>query len=275
MSSNINVKRNIAFIYDFDRTLSKKDMQSYGLFKKFGINDEKAFWEKSNNEEDSDRILSYLRLLTENSKKIKRQDLVECGKDIEFFEGIDTWFDRINKFCEEKGFTPKHFIISAGQKEIIEGCKIYDKFQAVYASEFHYNKDGYADWPKNIINYTMKTQYLFRINKGQLTDDKLNKGMPENERDVAFDRMIYIGDGYTDVPAMKLVKQLGGHSIAVYTDLSATENYKAIKNIIEFDRVNYVCKADYRENSELDQTVKTLIEYITRKSIYKNVDEIK
>lgn len=275
MNSSINRKKNIAFIYDFDRTLSKNDMQSYGLFKKFQIEDEKAFWEKSNNEKDSDRILSYLRLLLERNKKIKRNDLVECGKDIEFFEGIDTWFERINNYCEQRGFKSKHFIISAGQKEIIEGCKIYDKFEAVYASEFHYNKKGFADWPKNIINYTMKTQYLFRINKGQLTDDKLNKGMPENERDVAFDRMIYIGDGYTDVPAMKLVKQLGGHSIAVYDDLSTTENYKAISNIIEFDRVNYVCRADYRKDSELSNTVKTLIDYITRKSIYKDVDKIK
>lgn len=275
MSSNINKKKNIAFIYDFDRTLSKEDMQTYGLFKNFGISDEQAFWNKSNNEEDSDRILSYLRLLVEKNKKITKKALVECGKNIEFFDGVETWFERINKFCEERGFSPRHFIISAGQKEIIEGSKIYNNFETVYASEFHYNDQGFADWPKNIINYTMKTQYLFRINKGQKNDDKLNKGMPENERDIAFDRMIYIGDGYTDVPAMKLVKHLGGHSIAVYSNLNKTENHNAIRDIIEFDRVNYVCKADYKEDSELDKTVKTLIDYITRKSIYKDVDKIK
>ena len=255
----------IAIMYDFDKTLCTKDMQEYTFIPNLGI-DANKFWTDANKLRQNnkmDQVLTYMYLMfqktTNNNTTIKRNYLNKIGKDIELFPGVSTWFDRINKYGKKHGVTIEHYIISSGLKEIIEGSVIGKKFKQIYASEFLYNEDGNAVWPKIAVNYTNKTQFLVRINKGILdisNDDDLNKKMLEDAKRISTSNMIYIGDGLTDVPCMKLTKDGGGVSIAVYTEKSM----KIAKSLYDDGRINYAAKADYKEGSNLDTIVKKTIE---------------
>jgi 2-hydroxy-3-keto-5-methylthiopentenyl-1-phosphate phosphatase len=252
----------IALMYDFDKTLSPKEMQEYTFIPELGINPEE-FWSASNGlakEYKMDRILAYMYLMISKSnsanKSIRRNDFVNMGKGIEFFPGVEEWFSRINDYGREQGVSIEHYIISSGLKEIIEGSSIKKHFKEIYACEFHYNGSGVADWPLLAVNYTGKTQFLYRINKGVLDvsdDDSINKFIPEDKRRIPFRNMIYIGDGLTDVPCMKLVRSNGGQSIAVYKKKAGVEE------LLKDNRVNYIVRADYSQGSHLDSLVKTII----------------
>jgi hypothetical protein len=220
-----------------------------------------------------DPILAYMYLMLKKARDadipIRRENFVSLGHDIGFFPGIDEWFDRIDQYGRECGVAVQHFIISSGLKEIIEGSRIRDKFTKIYACEFHYDANGVADWPLLSVNYTTKTQFLFRINKGVLdgTDsDALNRYVPEEDRPVPFRNMIYIGDGLTDVPCMKLVKANGGHSIAVY----GKNNRKKVEELLVDRRVDFLAPADYGPGKDLDVLVKRIID---RMSIVQDLYE--
>ena len=183
------------------------------------------------------------------------------GKDIKLFSGVDKWFERINNYGKELGVKVEHYIISSGVKEIIEGTLIGKQFKEIFASEFYYDELGHAVWPKIAINYTNKTQYLMRISKGVLdlsNDVDINKKMDDKERRILFDNMIYIGDGLTDVPCMKLTKDNGGVSIAVYN----TKGKEVAQELYDEGRVNYIARADYSEGSKIDSFVKKNIQAI-------------
>jgi hypothetical protein len=189
---------------------------------------------------------------------INREAFVQLGKDIRFYPGVETWFPRINAYGDSKGVEIQHYVISSGNKEIIEGSSIYRYFKKVFACEFLYINDN-AVWPKNVVNYTTKTQYLFRINKGALDmseDDRVNQSIPHDERTVPFRNMIYIADGLTDVPCMKLVREKGGASIAVY----GRGKKPTAKQLFADGRVDFYTKADYTENSEFDIIIRKLID---------------
>lgn len=262
------VKPVIAMMYDFDKTLCTKDMQEYSFIPKIGMESE-AFWNEANilsKEEKMDRILAYMYLMltkaTAARQRIWRDDFVQLGPDLEFFSGVENWFKRINDFAENLDITIEHYIISSGLKEIIEGCNIYKNFKEVFACEFLYDINGVACWPKNAVNYTTKTQFLFRINKGVLdlsNDDALNKYTPEDDRPIPFRNMVYIGDGLTDVPCMKLVKSNGGYSIAVYKEGEKTK----VEDLILHERVDFITPADYSEGMALDKIVKDIIAKMT------------
>lgn len=255
----------IALMYDFDKTLSTENMQEYGFIPNIGMKSE-DFWslsDKLSKEEKMDRVLSYMYLMVRKSKdnhiSIRREAFVKLGKNIEFFNGVENWFARINEYGKQLGVIIEHYIISSGLKEIIEGCSIHNQFKEVFACEFHYDENGAADWPKTAVNYTGKTQFLFRINKGVLDlsdDDSLNKFIPNDERIIPFRNMIYIGDGLTDVPCMKLVKVNGGQSIAVYRP----KKKKDVENLLKDRRVDFIVPADYTEDSELDKIIKMIID---------------
>lgn len=265
----------IAIMYDFDKTLCTRDMQEYTFLPNLGI-DANKFWSEANElrlESKMDQVLAYMylmfRKMVDNNRSLKRKYLNEMGKDIELFPGVLEWFDRINEYGKSLGFEIEHYIISSGLKEIIEGSKIGNKFKCIYASEFFYNEDGNAMWPKLAVNYTNKTQFLIRINKGILDisdDNKLNNKMLENDRRISTSNMIYIGDGFTDVPCMKLTKENGGVSIAVYTD----KNCDTAKKLLNDGRINYMIKSDYREGSEMDQIVKKTINCMAINTELKN-----
>ena len=260
----------VAIMYDFDKTLCTKNMQEYSFIPNVGLS-EKEFWEGANDlskKLQMDGVLAYMwKMIVEskrNSRSIHRKDFVELGKALEFYDGVTEWFDRINSYGKECNVQVEHYIISSGLKEIIEGSSIYKKFKEVYACEFMYDENDIACWPKNVVNYTTKTQFLFRINKGvsDLSDDKtLNDYIPEDERRVPFRNMIYIADGITDVPCMKLVKVNGGYSIAVYQKAKKDQANELLMN----KRVNYISPANYKEGSELDRLIKQLIIEISLK----------
>ena len=255
----------VAIMYDFDKTLSTKDMQEYGFIPNIEVSS-KQFWgevEAMKKSEGMDSILAYLRhMLKKASEKgvpVTRDAFVALGKDIEYYPGVEDWFERINEYGKENGVTVEHYVISSGIKEIIEGSSIKKHFKKIYACEFLYDENKVAVWPKLAVNYTNKTQFLFRINKGVLDvwDDKdLNDYVPEEERRIPFRNMIYIGDGLTDVPCMKLVKANKGQAIAVFRK----RKKEVAAQLISENRVDFITEADYREGSELDTIVKTVIE---------------
>lgn len=266
----------IAIMYDFDKTLSTRDMQEYTFIPNLGIK-ANEFWNEANKlrkDYDMDQVLCYMYLMIkktlENNQKLKKDYLNQMGLNIELFKGVIEWFDRINEYGARLGFKIEHYIISSGLKEIIEGSQIGNKFTKIYASEYLYDESGNATWPKLAVNYTNKTQFLARINKGILEipeDDKLNEKMQEEKRRISTSNMIYIGDGYTDVPCMKLTKDHNGISIAVYTD----KNKDMAKKLLLDERINYMVPADYRENSEIDKIVKKVIKKMALETELKNI----
>ncbi len=254
----------IALMYDFDKTLCTKDMQEYTFIPNVGM-DAKAFWAEASalaKDNGMDGILAYMLLMIRKAqaanKPITRKSFVSMGEGIELFPGVEGWFERINRFGREQGVKVEHYIISSGLREIIEGSSIFREFTRVFACEFFYDASGVACWPKNVVNYTTKTQFLFRINKGVLDlaeDVALNRYTPEDDRPVPFRNMIYIGDGLTDVPCMKLVKANGGYSIAVYRPRSKSTG----QELLQDDRVNFALPADYSEGCSLERTVQQII----------------
>ena len=263
-------KPKVALMYDFDKTLCTKDMQEYGFIPALGMTAD-DFWSQVNvltDVEEMDGILAYMFLMVERSREknvpITKDYFHDLGKGIEYFKGVESWFDRINKYGEEAGVELEHYIVSSGIKEIIEGSSIAKYFNKIYACEFMYGEDGTIKWPKIAVNYTAKTQFLFRINKGVLKVDsqsagRLNCYTPENNRRIPFRNMIYIGDGITDVPCMKLVKANGGQSIAVYGN---ERGKMCAYGLLNADRVNHVVSADYSEGSDLENRVKAILKKI-------------
>lgn len=270
-------KIRVAICYDFDKTLSQNDMQSYGFIKRIGM-DIDDFWAECARftaKHTSSNILSYLYMILEKCKekgiKPTKEFFMDCAKDIEYFNGIDTYFDNLNKFAESKGVILEHYIISSGLKEMIEGSKIAKHFKEIYACSYAYDENGEAFWPAIDINYTNKTQFLYRINKGiySPTDSSVNNFMAHDERPIPFENIIYIGDSETDIPSMKLLRAKHGISIGVYNADSLPDYYKAL---INQNRVDYIAKADYSENSELVNILKEIIETMYHKDKLKKLN---
>ena len=263
-------KPTVALIYDFDGTLSPGNMQEYDFIPAVGKSN-KEFWHEANSlaeEQDADGILTYMAKMIQEAKSkglsLRREAFQESGRRIQLYEGVKEWFSRINAYGEERGVRVVHYINSSGLKEIIEGTPIADKFRKIYACSFLYNVDGIAYWPGVAVNYTNKTQFIFKINKGveSVYDSTLvNRYIEERERPVPFSNMIYVGDGTTDIPCMRLVKNFGGHSIAVYNPQDKGAR-KDMATLIRDNRVNHVCSADYREGAEMDIVVKAIIDKI-------------
>jgi 2-hydroxy-3-keto-5-methylthiopentenyl-1-phosphate phosphatase len=269
--------KHIAIAYDFDGTLAPGNMQEHSFIPSLGI-DPKDFWtevKKMARENDMDEILSYMELMIQKAGNknipVRRKDFEKYGKEISFFEGVEDYFERINKYARDRGINIDHYIISSGLREFVKGTKIAKYFKNIYASGFKYDANGVATWPALAINYTNKTQYLFRINKGinnSYDNTEINKFKTELERPVPFSRMIYIGDGETDVPAMKMIKYQGGTAIAVYNPkVRAKKDKRSSKQICEElinqNRADYIAPADYREDSDLDKVIKLVIDKIS------------
>lgn len=257
----------LAICYDFDKTLSPTDMQAQGYIQSVGY-DVEEFWEKTNalaqaNEMDSN--LAYMYVMMDEARGrllFNREKLEEYGSRVQLFPGVDGWFDRINEYGKERNVKVEHYIISSGLKEMIDGTSIAKKgaFTKVYASSFYYDDRGMAVWPAQVINYTNKTQFLFRIEKGVLdiNDEAVNEYFePENMR-VPFRNMVYIGDSDTDIPCMKLVNINGGHSIGVYNP--ENQNKDRVHKMLRDNRIRYFAPADYSYGSEIDKLLKAIID---------------
>ena len=262
----------IAIVYDFDGTLSPQPMQEYTVLPKIGI-EPAAFWKqvhKEATETGSDPMLVYMRLMMEklyknDDVKITRDDFSAMAEKIQYFPGVDSWFPRINAYVKKRSDASvkvQHYIISAGQKEILEGVSIRKFFKQIYASEYHFNQYGIATFPKLLITDTSKTQFLFRINKGKESlSESINDHMPESARPIPFQNIIYIGDGMTDVPSMALTKKSGGHAIAVFNPKTAKTKGTCVR-LLDAGRVDFIAPADYREASKLASRVELLLDSV-------------
>jgi 2-hydroxy-3-keto-5-methylthiopentenyl-1-phosphate phosphatase len=260
----------IAMVYDFDGTLSPKSMQDYTLLPEFDIEEHK-FWGEVETEvsaSGADAMLVYMRILLEKARdkkiKIRREDYRQLAQRIEYFPGVEQWFDEINRCVRESGrdIQIKHYIISAGMHEILEGISIRKHFARIYASEYHFNSDGVADFPNRVINDTNKTQYLFRINKGkEEANQSINEHMNEAVRPIPFSNIVYIGDGLTDVPCMALTRRQGGHAIAVYR-AEDRNGRKTCRTLLAAGRVDFIAEADYKSDSNLFRRAKLLLNAI-------------
>ena len=254
----------VAFLYDFDKTLCTTDMQDYAFIPSLGMTPSE-FWALANGfgrQHRIDGILAYMYTMIREAERknlpFTRQDLVQKGRSIVLFPGVQDWFRRINEFGRSQGVQVEHYIISSGLREIIEGSSISGEFKEIYASEFYYDETGRPVWPKLAVNFTAKTQFVYRINKGVLdvSDDKtLNDSMPDDSKRVPFTNMVYMGDGLSDVPCMKMMRAYGGQAIAVYQD----SNRVGVEDLLAKGRVDFIFKADYSEGTALDLTVKNII----------------
>ena len=258
----------VALIYDFDGTLSPRNMQEFSFIKALGMKADE-FWRKTGSlskKNDASGILCYMKLMLDEAKSkgisLQKKSFRKFGHEVELFNGVKDWFLLINKLGLEKGLTIKHYINSSGLKEMIEGTDIAHEFERIYACSFLYNVDGVAEWPAVAVDFTTKTQFLFKINKGidSVSDDKkINEYVPEDQRPIPFKRMIYFGDGATDIPCMRMVKQNGGYSVAVYTPDDKDKKRNA-EHLILDGRVNFVCQADYRKGKDIFFVVATVLE---------------
>lgn len=273
----------IALIYDFDGTLSPGNMQEFGYMKAIGV-DKDAFWAENDHmtrENDACGILCYMLLMLREAKAngvtLSRDKFREFGADVKLYDGVRDWFESIRTYGKSIGLDIRHFINSSGLKEMIEGTPIAKHFDGIYASSFLYDPaTGDPTWPGVAVDYTTKTQFIFKINKGisEVSDTKkINTFLPYDERPVPFTHMIYYGDGTTDIPSMKVVKDRGGHSIAVYKPGDEAAKQTAVRLINE-NRVNFACPANYREGNSLDKLTRRILDKIAADNAFERLERL-
>ena len=264
------MKPTVALIYDFDGTLSPRNMQEFGCIQALK-KDAASFWSECTRlslESNADAILCYMWLLLKEAKEegicLTRAKFREFGSQVELFDGVKDWFQLVNEYGSAKGLNIEHYINSSGLIEMIEGTPIAEEFKQIYACSYLYDESGNAVWPAVAVNFTTKTQFLFKINKGieSISDNtRINEFIEQEKRPVQFKHILYFGDGETDIPCMKLIKEKGGHAIAVHHPEDGKKKRIAEK-LIQEGRVNFVCPADYRESKEVFQIVKTILDKI-------------
>lgn len=264
----------MAIAYDFDGTLADGNMQEHQFLPEIGIAPA-AFWDEVKlltREQQADEVLVYMNLMLRKANAarvpVRRDDFKARGRAIKLFDGVEDWFDRIDAYGRDKGVRVEHFVISSGNAEILAGTPIASKFQQIYASKFMFDQNGVAVWPALAVNYTTKTQYLFRINKGahDLADNaKVNEFVEKRERPIPFENMVFIGDGSSDIPCFRLVKEQGGLSIAVYKPRAKGAQCRA-KKYLDDGRVHAVAPASYSDGDKLDRIVKANIDAVAARA---------
>ena len=246
-------------------------MQDYEFIPKIGMTSD-DFWKdvtRLAEEQHGDGILIYMGLLLRKADaagvSVKRKNLEKFGEKIKLFNGVQDWFNRVNAYGREKEIDIEHYIISSGLRELIRGTPIAKYFKEIFASGYWYDHEGIARFPAIGVNYTTKTQYLFRINKGSLNvwdREKINRYIPDEERPVPFSNIVFFGDGDTDIPCFRLVKDQGGHAIAVYEKTKSNEAKSRALELIDQGRVNFAVPTDYSHGSEADRLIKAIIDKI-------------
>jgi hypothetical protein len=265
-----------AIVYDFDGTLAPGNIQEHGLIAEHLGMSKEAFWglvAEQKEARNADQILTYMRLLLELAntlgKPITEPLLRAFGARLPLFAGVDTWFTRIDEHANARSLALEHYVVSSGNEELLRGCSIAHHFKEIFGCRYVYDDAGHASWPGTAVNYTTKTQYLFRINKGVMNhwdDEPVNRWVPMPDRPLPFSRMIYLGDGDTDIPSMKMVRHQGGHSVAVFDPerWARRELQDKVYNLIAEDRAHFVVPADYTDGSQLDLTIKGILGRIAR-----------
>lgn len=260
----------VALVYDFDGTLSPGNMQEFGFIQAIGKKPQE-FWQESDDiasGQDASNILSYMKLMFDEAQKagikLRREDFKKFGEAVELYDGVLEWFSNVNEYGKQRGVKVEHYINSSGLTSMIEGTPIAKEFKRIFACSFLYDENGDAVWPGVAVDYTAKTQFLFKINKGILSvrdNKKVNESQAEDNKRVPFPNMIYMGDGETDVPCMKIVKMFGGHSIAVY-DPSNKKKVNVARKLLRQERVNFITPTDYTKESRTMKIVCSIIDKI-------------
>ena len=260
----------VALIYDFDGTLSPGNMQEFGFIQAVGKT-VPEFWTMSDDiarGQDASNVLAYMKLMFDEARAkgihLRRSDFQRFGRDVALFEGVKEWFSLVNAYGASKGVRVEHYINSSGLKEIVEGSPIAKEFKHIFAGSFLYDKDGEAEWPGIAVDYTAKTQFLFKISKGIFSsrDNKqVNSSVAEDKKRIPFTHMIYMGDGETDVPCMKIVGMFGGNSIAVY-DPSNEAKKATARKLLRQGRVKFITPAVYTRESRTFKVVCAIIDKI-------------
>jgi phosphoserine phosphatase len=269
----------MAIAYDFDGTLAPGNMQEHQFLPDIGMTPKK-FWnevKRLTEQHQADEVLVYMNLMLRKAGAmevpVRREDFKNRGRSIELFDGVESWFYRISSYARSKGIRIEHYLISSGNAEIVSGTKIASKFNKIYASKFIFDQNGAAQWPALAVNYTTKTQYLFRINKDahDLSDNvKINQYIEKDRRPIPFENMIFIGDGATDIPCFRLIKEQGGLSVAVFKPNTKNARSKADKYLKD-GRVNSIMPANYSENSEIERLIKAQIDLVASKAVQKKL----
>lgn len=252
-------------------------MQERDFIPQIGMT-KKAFWNEVRSQcerHQADNILIYMKLMLDQANaaqvQVRKQNFINYGRDLTLFKGVETWFDRINRYGKASGLRVSHHIISSGIREMILGTSIKKHFKDIYASSYCFDHHGVATWPALALNYTTKTQFLFRINKGEHNvhkHDRINQYIAPADRPVPFTNMIFIGDGETDIPCFRLVKEQGGHSIAVFQPHTPKARAKS-KQLLADGRVNFIAPADYSQRKPIDLIVKAVMEKIAANDYVK------
>ena len=259
----------MAICYDFDGTLSTSPMQENKSLPSVGVSPD-VFWSEVNaisKRDHADNILIYMMLMLQKAhsadEPITRKVFRDKGEGMTFWDGVDTWFDRVNDYARRARVDIRHYVISSGNEEIIQGTSIAGRFDRIFACRFHFDSNGVADWPAVAVNYTTKTQFLFRINKGclDMDDDGVNDYVPDDERPIPFSNIVYIGDGETDVPCFRTVRSLGGLSIGVYPP-HRRGGKETVRRLLSDGRIDTYCPADYREGKQLESIVCSAIDEV-------------
>lgn len=260
----------VALIYDFDGTLSPGNMQEFGFIQAVGKTAEE-FWKMSDGiavRDDASNVLAYMKLMFDEARMagipLRRENFKAFGRDIELFPGVREWFGLVNAYGASKGVKVEHYINSSGLKEIIEGSPIAGEFKHIYAGTYIYNDEGEAVWPGIAVDYTAKTQFIFKINKGIFSahDTKMvNASIADDKKRIPYPHMIYMGDGETDVPCMKIVGMFGGNPIAVYDPANARKKATAEK-LRRQGRVKFTAPADYTADGRAFKLVCAIIDKI-------------
>lgn len=267
--------KKMAVLYDFDRTLSPDDMQAFTFIPSLGMRIE-DFWKESDTAarlNGMDPNLSWMKLMMDKAAQkgmpISRETLQRLGRDVKLFEGVTQWFDRVSAYGREKGVQVEHYIISSGLKEIIEGSAVAPFIRRIYASAFYYDANGTAVWPAQAVNYTNKTQYIFRIAKGTFdeNDERVNDSFLEKNLYIPYENLVYIGDSETDIPCMSLIKNKGGISIGVYDP--AVSGRQRVYELYHDGRINYFAPADYRQEKMLDCLMRRIIDLVAAREALK------
>jgi len=256
------------FAYDFDGTLAPGNMQEHAFIPdELGMSHE-DFWAETKviaREQRGDPILAYMHLMLQKARakgiELSRDAWGRRGANLPLFPGVEDWFPRQTERAAALGLDLRHFIISSGNRELIEGSPVAKYFERIYASAFLFDADDDAIGAALAVNYTSKTQYLFRINKWTLEEwdeTAINRVMAKSERPVPFDRMAFFGDGLTDIPSMRLVTDQGGAAIAVYNP-DSERSMKAARQLREDGRAHLAGVADYGEGSQLDRLAGDLL----------------
>ena len=281
MKTRGKARPNIAICYDFDGTLIRGNMQENSFFDEVGMPAEE-FWGQVKTrarKHDMEEVLAYMQLMVEAARRAEtefnRKSLIEHGKKLksQMFPGVEGWFDCIRQYCVSAGATVEHFIISSGIREMIEGSGIARKCKHIFASGFSFDANDVPDFAARAVNYTTKTQYLFRINKGILNswdNENINRFTAEEDWERSFSRMVYIGDGETDVPSMKMVNYQGGYSIVVYPLRAGSKRNReemvkkrAAEQLVSDRRAQFVAEANY----EVDGPVYELVTMLVRRIV--------